>query len=63
MNEFNVAKETFDKIYGSLPIPIFLFDEKARLVKANQAFLDLSKANAADLQNFCVSSFSEVLLR
>ena len=43
MNEFNVVKETFDIIYGSLPMPIFLFDEKARLVKANQAFLDLSK--------------------
>ena len=63
MNEFNVVKETSEKIYGSLPIHIFLFDEKARLVKANQAFLDLSKANAADLQSFSVSSFFEVLLR
>jgi PAS domain S-box-containing protein len=61
MNEFNTVQETFDRIYGSLPIPIFLFDEKARLVKANQAFIDLSGANAADLQSFFVSSFFEVL--
>ena len=61
MNEFNVVKEAFDKIYGSLPIPIFLFDEKAMLVKANQAFVDLSGANAADIQRFFVSSFFKVL--
>lgn len=61
MNEFKVLLETFDKIYGLLPIPIFMFDEKALLVKANQAFLDLSRANAAELQSFSVSSFFKVL--
>ncbi len=46
MPAFTTINDTFDEVYGSLPVPVFLFDEQARMVKANRAFLELAKADA-----------------
>ena len=57
MDTFKYAKETFDELYGRLSMPVILFDEKARLIKANQSFLDLTKASPDDLQTHSMISF------
>ena len=57
MNTFKTVKETFDEIYGSLPIPVTLFDENARLVKSNQAFLDISQRSHEDISDLTASTF------
>lgn len=56
MNAFKYVKETFDELYGTLSIPVILFDEKARLIKVNQPFLDLTKASLDDIQTHSMSS-------
>ena len=57
MNTFKMVKETFDELYGPLPIPIFLFDEKTRLVNANQSFLDLARIDKHMIPTLTISFF------
>ena len=45
MDIFKYTEEMFDELYGRLSIPVILFDKKARLIKANQSFLNLAKAS------------------
>ncbi len=61
MHLFSTVKKTFDAVYGALPVPVFLFDGKADLVNANQAFLDLAGIQAKDIPTLSVSSFFAVL--
>jgi len=51
------AKKSFDGLYGSLSLPTILFDETARIISANQSFLDLVKAGRDDLQTSSMVSF------
>ncbi|MCX5899359.1 MAG: sigma 54-interacting transcriptional regulator, partial [Proteobacteria bacterium] len=44
-----------------LPVPVFLFDGQAQMVKANKAFLELAKAGAARLPQLSISDFFNVL--
>jgi PAS domain S-box-containing protein len=57
MNTFSSVKETFDELYGRLSLPVVLFDEKARLMRANQSFLDLAKASLDDLKTHSLEFF------
>ncbi len=61
MQTFTTVQDTFDAVYGSLPVPVFLFDEQARMVKANRAFLDLARADADMLPQLCISDFFNVV--
>ena len=61
MPAFTTIKDTFDEIYGSLPVPVFLFDEQARIVKANRAFLELAQADPDRLQQYAISDFFNVV--
>ena len=61
MPAFKTIKDTFDEIYGSLPVPVFLFDEQARMVKANRAFLELAQADPDRLQQLSISDFFNVV--
>ena len=61
MQAFKAIKDTFDEVYGSLPVPVFLFDGQAQMVKANRAFLELSKADADRLPQLSISDFFNVL--
>ncbi len=61
MQAFKTIKDTFDEVYGPLPVPVFLFDGQAQMVKANRAFLELAKADAARLPQLSISDFFNVL--
>lgn len=61
MQTFTAVQDTFDAVYGNLPVPVFLFDEQARLIKANRAFLDLACADADMLPQLCISDFFNVV--
>ena len=57
MNTYSNVKEIFDELYGRLSLPVVLFDEKARLINANQSFLDLAKASLDDLKTHSMEFF------
>jgi len=63
MNIFKYVKETFDELYGSMTFPVFLFDEKGRLINANQSFLDLTKSSEENIQTFSVVSFLKKVIK
>ncbi len=49
MKSFEIVKESFDEIYGSLSVPVFLFDDKRILTNANQSFRNLTKADSEQM--------------
>ncbi len=57
MEKYEHVEATFDELYGSLIIPVFLFDSKARLIKVNKSFLELTKASIDNLHQYFLSSF------
>ncbi len=61
MPAFTTIKDMFDEIYGSLPVPVFLFDEQARMVKANRAFLELTQTDPDRLQQLSIADFFNVV--
>ncbi|MCP4717787.1 MAG: hypothetical protein GY868_21895, partial [Deltaproteobacteria bacterium] len=61
MNTFLTVKETFDEVYGMLPIPVFLFDGNAQMVCANPAFLELARVTVRELPQLSVGIFFEVV--
>ena len=63
MNTFEMAKETFDELYGSLTFPVFLFDEDGGLINANQSFLDLTGIGLEDITTFSMMSFLKKVFR
>jgi len=46
----------FEKIYDRISLPVIQFDNKANLLKANQAFLDLAKASRSDIKSLTMTS-------
>ena len=56
MQAFKTIKDTFDEVYGALPVPVFLLDGNAHMVKASRAFLELAKAAAARLTQLLISN-------
>jgi len=61
MQTFTAVKDIFDEVYGSLPVPVFLFDDQAHIVKANRAFLELAKADAGMLPKLSIADFFNVV--
>ncbi len=61
MTAFTIMNDTFDEVYGSLPVPVFLFDGQARMVKANRAFLDLAKVGPERLPQLSIADFFNVV--
>ncbi len=61
MQTFKAVKETFSEVYKTLPVPVFLFDETAKMVEANHAFLELAKINSAKITGLPISDFFRVL--
>lgn len=61
MPAFKIITDMFDEVYGSLPVPVFLFDDQARMVKANKAFLDLAKVWPDGLPQLSISDFFNVV--
>jgi PAS domain S-box-containing protein len=57
MNTFEMAKETFDELFGALTISVFLFDKDGGLINANQSFLDLTGISLEDVTTLSVMSF------
>ena len=57
MNTFKDAQEAFNTLYGSLIIPVLLFDEKSRLIKVNKSFLEITKTDVKDLPLYTLSTF------
>ncbi|MBN2106336.1 MAG: PAS domain S-box protein, partial [Deltaproteobacteria bacterium] len=61
MPAFITIKNTFDEVYGSLPVPVFLFDDQARMIKANRAFLDLAQVGPERLPQLSIADFFNVV--
>jgi len=49
--------DNFESIYKETSLPVVLFDDKAKILKANQAFLDLAGASADDIKSLVMTSF------
>ena len=51
MNTVASAKESFEMLYGNFSIPVVLFDSSAKLINANQSFINLTGARKEDLKS------------
>ncbi len=49
--------DNFDTTYRETSLPVVLFDDDAKILKANQAFLDLAKASSDDQRSLAITSF------
>ena len=61
METFTTVRDIFDEAFGSLPVPVFLFDGQAKLVKANRAFLELVRLEKGLPPELPISDFFSVL--
>lgn len=58
---FKTLRDLFDELYGTLPLPVFLFDGTTRVVKANTAFLELARISPSDLMSYRISDLFRFL--
>ena len=56
MDTVKYLTDNFEAIYGNASLPVILFDNKANLLRANQAFLDLAGASVTEIKSLAMTS-------
>ncbi|MCX8045159.1 MAG: sigma 54-interacting transcriptional regulator [Desulfobacterota bacterium] len=58
---FQIVRNLFEEVYGSLPLPVFLFDAQTRIVKANKAFCALTCIAPDQVTGYSIADFFKFL--
>jgi PAS domain S-box-containing protein len=56
MDTVKYLTDNFESIYENASLPVIMFDNKANLIRANQAFLDLAGASETEIKSLAMTS-------